>query len=150
MYNNRNVRENPVMLVNSIARLLEAKMKEVNPEGEALPHSQRLIVMVVSKNEGISQLELSQITHLKPPTVSLGLKKLEEMGLIKKELSCSDMRVARLYLTDKGREFESRNISILRKIDREVLRDITIDEKRKVTDVLIKMRDNILEGDFSR
>ena len=60
------------------------------------------------------------------------------------------MRVARLYLTDKGREFESRNISILRKIDREVLRDITIDEKRKVTDVLMKMRDNILEGDFSR
>ncbi len=150
MYNNRNVRENPVMLVNSIARLLEAKMKEVNPEGEALPHSQRLIVMVVSKNEGISQLELSQITHLKPPTVSLGLKKLEEMGLIKKEISCSDMRVARLYLTDKGREFENRNISILRKIDREVLRDITIDEKRKVTDVLMKMRDNILEGDFSR
>lgn len=133
--------ENPVMILNSIARLFDARARAVNPNGD-LPHSLRLIMMILSKNEGISQLELAGMAHLKAPTVSLGLKKLEEMGLVERKNSQSDMRVMKVMLTQKGVEFEENNLKVLKSIDAEVMKGLSDEEIETLKTILLKMRQN--------
>ena len=98
------IEENPVMILNSIARLFDARARASGIFPDSLPHSSRRLMRILAKCEGVSMIDLVEYTHLSKPTVSLGLKKMEEMGLVKKESDPSDARISKIYLTEKGKE----------------------------------------------
>ncbi len=98
----------PMMLIHEIARLMGDKIRE---KGEANPIGQRsgrLIMMELSAEDGRTQLDLVKATHLKAPTVSVALQKLEMDGYVMRETDERDMRAMRVYLTEKGRALEER------------------------------------------
>lgn len=136
--------ENPVMILNSISRMFDFKARKI-AESSYLQHSCRLILMCLAQRDGMSQVELTEATHFKAPTVSLDLKKLENMGMVRREQNISDMRVTRVYLTEKGKLFNRENFEALQAIDRSVMRGLTEDEIKTVTEILLKMRANMIE-----
>ena len=136
--------ENPVMILNSIARMFDFKARKV-AESSYIQHSCRVILMCLERYDGISQVELTEMTHFKAPTVSLDLKKLENMGMVRREQNISDMRVTRVYLTEKGRTFNRENFEALQAIDRSVMKGLTEEEIETVTEILLKMRKNMVE-----
>lgn len=146
----RQTDENPVMILNSIARLFRAKAALSSDFSELLPHSSRRLLMHLGREDGRSQLELAELAHLSPPTVSLGLKKMEELGLIRREADEKDARISKVYLTDKGKELDKDNIARLRVIDDMVMRGLTEEELSFVKEILIKMRNNLLEEDTEK
>lgn len=56
----------------------------------------------VSKEEGLSQKELSNRLKVKPPTVNVSLQRLEKAECIYRKQDVKDQRVSRIYLTGKG------------------------------------------------
>lgn len=138
------IEENPVMILNSIARLFDARARASGIFPDSLPHSSRRLMRILAKCEGVSMIDLVEYTHLSKPTVSLGLKKMEEMGLVKKESDPSDARISKIYLTEKGKELERRNFENLQSIDRHVMRGLSDEEIKTVTEILKKMRNNLL------
>lgn len=137
-------RENPVMILNSISRMFDLKARKIT-ESSYMQHSCRVILMHLARRDGMSQVELTEMTHFKAPTVSLDLKKLENMGMVRREQNISDMRVTRVYLTEKGKAFNRENFRAFQEIDRSVMRGLTDDEIAVVTEILLKMRKNMIE-----
>lgn len=138
------IEENPVMILNSIARLFDARARASGIFPDTLPHSSRRLMRILAKCEGISMIDLVEYTHLSKPTVSLALKKMEQIGLIIKKCDPSDGRVSKIYLTEKGKELERKNFENLQSIDRNVMKGLSEDEIKTVTEILIKMRKNLL------
>ncbi len=59
---------------------------------------------VISKNEGITQKELSNILNIGKATTAKAVKSLLEGGYIIREKNMEDKRFNRLYLTEKGKQ----------------------------------------------
>lgn len=59
---------------------------------------------VISKNEGISQKELSNLLYIGKSTTTKAVKNLMDSGYITREQDPDDKRYYRLYLTEKGKQ----------------------------------------------
>lgn len=134
----------PPMLVNQIARLFHARMREYHVEGVVSQDSARQIMRVLSREDGCSQLELAHKTHLKAPTVSVALKKMEEEELVLRRQDGMDLRVSRVFLTEKGREHIRSVHEQLGSLDAELMQGFSEEETALLLHFLERMRDNIL------
>ncbi len=132
------------MLVHEITRLFDERMRRTTTEPLQTQNSCRLILRHLSHMEGCTQLDLVRVTHLKPPTVSVTLKKLEENGFVLRESDEIDLRAIRVYLTEKGKSLNRSTIARLKECDAILTEGITAEEQEFLLQVLTKMRDNML------
>ena len=65
--------------------------------------------------DGISQSALSNSLNIEFSTLSRNLDKLLDKGLIKKKKSSNDLRLKKIYLTDKGISLNNEIIILLQK-----------------------------------
>lgn len=133
------------MLVNEIARLFHERMRRTTVEPMQAQNSGREILRALSRMEGCTQLDLVKQTHLKPPTVSVTLKKLEEAGFVCRTADENDLRAVRVHLTEKGQALNRATWERLQSCDAILMRGISEEEQKALVQVLTKMRDNILE-----
>ena len=143
----RHPKPNPPMLVNEIARRFGARMRTHDLEGVMSQDSARLIMRALNHADGCSQLELVRQTHLKPPTVSVTLRRMEEEGLVERRQNEMDLRAVCVYLTEKGKKHNEEIRRRLGEIDNELMRGFSEDEVEVSRQMLERMRDNILPGD---
>ena len=134
----------PPMLVNEIARLFHARMKCVELDGVMSQDSARLIMRELSREDGVSQLRLTQLTHLKPPTVSVTLRKMEEEGLVLRECDPKDKRAVRVILTEHGKSHNRRVFARLCELDELLMEGFDEAEAETLKKLLLRMRENIL------
>lgn len=69
---------------------------------------QQDFLFVISKNEGISQKELSNILYVGKSTTAKAVKNLINSGYITRKQDETDKRYNRLYLTEKGKKITPR------------------------------------------
>jgi DNA-binding MarR family transcriptional regulator len=74
--------------------------------GVTLPQCKALGYL--SKNEGISQIRLAELTETDPMTLVRILDRMEADGLVERRPDPSDRRARRLYLTSKATPFLTR------------------------------------------
>ena len=134
----------PPMLVNQIARLFHNRMRAYDLDGVMSQESARQIMHTLSHEDGCSQLELVKKTHLKPPTVSVTLKKMEEEELVIRRADPMDLRVTRVYRSEKGRIHHFSVHQRLRDLDAELMQGFSKEETALLLQYLERMRDNIL------
>ena len=107
-------------------------------------HPGQLPVMgILYTREGISLREMADLLHVKPPTVTVTVKRLEKAGLVCKKTDREDLRVSRIYMTEKGR-------SIVQEIRQQVAKDEKIltggfseDEIAQLQSFFKRMTDNL-------
>jgi DNA-binding MarR family transcriptional regulator len=135
-----------LMAVNEISRLFGRAIKISEKPGSAMSQdSFRLILIALSHHDGATQLELSGITHLKPPTISITVEKMESLGYVVRKRDEHDLRALRVYLTDKGRREHDERLADIRAIESVVTRDLSDEERNAIMDILMKMRKNLYE-----
>lgn len=139
--------ENPVMILNHISRLFDTSVKLNSKFDKNIPQSCRFLLMLLSKYDGASQLELCERAHLSAPTVSVCLKKLEEMNLVTRTPQENDMRVYKVSLTEKGKKIDEDNINALKAVDRKAMAGLSEGEVKALTEILLKMRENLIAED---
>ncbi len=140
--------DNPVKLCNEIARIFRGKVR-ITGESDGVMSQQgaRLVLSVLAISDGINQRELVERTHLRPPTVSVIIKRMSEEGLVELRTDERDGRVSRVYLTECGRLTDRQNIERIKSVDAQGLKNITEEETQILMELLCKIRDNLLGED---
>ncbi len=140
----RELCDNPVKLCHDITRLSRAKAREVGFEGVMSQPGARLVLSFLAIGDGVSQRELVAETHLRPPTVSVIIGKMEEEGMVERRRNPADRRETVIHLTDYGREVDRRGIESIKSADAAALTDLAEDEINTLMHLLGKMRNNLI------
>ncbi len=73
-------------------------------DGGASGRAQGRTLMVLAENDGVKASQLANLLNLSPSTLSEKLQQLEDDGNIERVRDKKDLRVVRIFITDKGRE----------------------------------------------
>ena len=134
----------PMMLLRDVQKLFDhfirAEHEQVNMQSSC-----RHLLFHLSIQDGCTQLQLAKLTHLKPPTVSVTLQKMEHEGYVTRRSDENDLRQTLVFLTDKGREYNQKIRNRIHELEEIVMNDITAEEKEVLMKLLSRMRDNLSE-----
>jgi len=133
-------------LIHEISRLTHEKIKADCPE---MQRSARMIMMELARRDNITQLDLVKGTHLKPPTVSVVLQKMEKDGIVTRRSDDYDLRATRVSLTAKGREMDNLVLERFREEERKMENSLTPEEAQTLEKILLKIRDYLTGGQDS-
>lgn len=136
--------ETAPMMVNDISHLFFGKVRSLEPEGVMSQHSARSILRLLIRTEGIKQSDIAKALHLSAPSVSATLRRMESEGLIARRACEGDGRAVRIYLTDKGREYDEAARAMLRRLDDILMQGFDEEETRTLCELLERMRNNLL------
>lgn len=133
-----------MMLINELSRLFHNRMRD---EGERIGMQDgfRHLLFHLSHEDNLTQLDLVRRTHLKAPTVSVALRKMEDAGLVSRSTDQRDQRQTRVVLTDKGRELDGRMQESIRRTETLFSRGLSDEEQRVLKGLLVRMRGAVLE-----
>ena len=120
-------------------------MKLVKAECDKLQISKttRAIIMTLAKNGALSQNELGEKLMLTKPTISLALKNMEQLHLIKRLTSPEDKRVTIVTLTEDGIAMDNLIRAVFAKIEKEIKDALTEVERKNLNEILQKIEKTI-------
>lgn len=133
----------PPMLIGHISRAQRCTLRARENDPIMTQNSCRAILFCLAREEGVTQLELSQRAGLKPPTVSVALRRLEEEGYIVKKPDEDDKRASHVFLSEKGHALEKENDERFERVDNEMMRGFSEEEKIILRSMLLRIRDNL-------
>ncbi len=135
---------NAMMRIHDAAKLYRDRMRRLS-EQDGLPSSYRMLIFHLARMEpGVTQLDLVKAAHLKPPTVSVTLQKMERDGLVTRKTNENDMRQTLVFLTDKGKAIDERIRVMHKEGDDAALLGLSDDEIETLSLLLNKVIDNLL------
>lgn len=102
------------------------------------------ILFILSSNGPLSQRELSDKMHLKPPSVTVALQKMEKCNLVTRQPDDKDQRITRIQITDSGRECVQSMIAMQQKVEGRIFRNMSAEEKMLFRRLILQIRENIL------
>jgi DNA-binding MarR family transcriptional regulator len=131
----------PVDIMKEIASICQ---KEVDLffEKNNIPDGYRALLVVLGKEDGISQLNIANHIGLKPSTISITLKKMERDGLIVRQNDENDQRMSRVYLTEHGQCIADKLYALSDTTYQLLMNDISEEELASVMKVAEKMKSN--------
>ena len=136
----------PFMAINDLSRMFHHRLRSL-ADSVGINESYRHLLFHLSHGEGMTQLELAKATGLKPPTISVTLQKMENDGYVIREPDENDMRAMRVYLTDKGKEFESESRRVVRAMNSQAMEGMSEDEIKTLMTLLDKIYFNLTGED---
>ena len=101
--NQKNQEEDLTWLFFKATHLYFSRMYNQASKFETHP-GQFPMIQVLAKYPGLSQREIADRLHIKPPTVNVTLKRMEKAGLIERKADKKDLRVVRIFLSEKGQK----------------------------------------------
>ena len=114
-----------------------------NQELESLGLTERQAgsLMAICHEPGISQEQLGKRVVLNKSNIARQLAALEDMGLVKREVSANDRRVLRCYPTEKSQELLPQIRMVYRAWRERLLQDMTPEEQEVLEKLLVKIKD---------
>nr|MDD6335335.1 MarR family transcriptional regulator [bacterium] len=103
------------------------------------------ILLFLSEHDGAMQNDLAQALSLRPASVAVTLKRMERCGLLHREPDRLDLRVSRVFLSEKGKALLAQIESIRQQTDERLLAGFTDEEKAQLDGLLSRMMDNLLQ-----
>lgn len=106
-------------------------------------HGQPGMLFTLNKQDGQSQRDLADKLNLAPATITVMLKRMEKSGLVERRQDPKDLRVSRVYLTDKGRDLCGKTNEVVKRIEEGTFNNFTKEEKIMLRRLLMQMKDNL-------
>lgn len=138
-------RKNPIQLINEIHRLLGDRIRENGDENPITQKSGRQLLMELAQKDGRTQLDLVRATHLKAPTISVALQKLEKDGYVSRRPDEYDLRATRVFLTEKGRALDNKIRRQFMAETKEALKNLSATENDTLMRLLTKIKNNLVD-----
>ena len=131
-------------LVNDISRLISTEYNKImKPLG--LTRAQWRVVVHLHRSDGLTQSELAELLDVGKVSVGGLIDRLEHSGWVERRDDPKDRRSNLIYLTKKGRAIEKKMEKTGRELTRQTLRDLGPDERAQLVDLLIAVKNNLLE-----
>ncbi|MGT2845775.1 MarR family winged helix-turn-helix transcriptional regulator [Streptococcus massiliensis] len=94
----------------------------------------------IVENEGLSQSALANMLQIDKTTISRALRKLEDKGLIKKELASNNKKLKHLYPTEAALDIYNQLLTFEEDYTQRALLDLTPLEKMQLTQLLARFK----------
>ena len=101
------------------------------------------ILMLLYKNDGMSQKEMARALNLSPATMTVTLKRMEKAGLVLREMDEHEQRILRVHLSVKGREMCETGESRIGVVTAELLEGFTLEEQQQLNEYLGRIARNM-------
>lgn len=108
-------------------------------ERAGMPGGFRQVLFHLSHEDGLPQHELAERMHLRPPTVSVTLQKMEAQGLIARRPDPADQRRMRVFLLEEGRILDGRVRTLFDKTERGLHEALEPEERAELARLLSKV-----------
>ena len=105
----------------------------------------RLVLSHLASSGTLGQQELVTLTHLRAPTVSVLLRRMQEEGYITRVCEEHDRRAVRVTLTEKGWEYDREHLRRLSTNDAAAMRGLSAEEQETLEALLLRVRNNLRE-----
>lgn len=92
----------------------------------------------ITTSDGCGVQDIADGLGLTPPTVSVGVRRLEETGLLRRKPNSQDRRAVQLFLTTKGQALQRQSQSFRRRKLELVLSGLTPSEQEMLLGLLEK------------
>jgi len=134
---------------------LSSRLRRLGTGGE-LPNegsvsaSQLALIEYVAEYPGCGIQELAEALRLATPTVSIGVRQLEKIGLLSRKPHPEDGRAVRVFLTSKGNEVHQCSHRFYRGKFEQILIGLTNEERHTLLNLLeraISTAENKKTGD---
>ena len=126
------------------ARLLDDRVASMTASHK-LQSGARRVLACLAVRDGVTQLDLIRATHLKAPTISLIVQKMEHDGLISRRTDDLDMRLTRVHLTEKGKAVNDDIRRAVAEVEDAVMTDLSDTEKEMLQTLLVRISRKIDE-----
>ena len=103
-----------------------------------LTASQLSLLLSLSEHPGCRVQDTAQRLDLTAPTISIGVRRLENMGLVQRGADPDDQRAVCLYLSPQGRRIASKARSLRAAKLETILSTLTLDEQQSLLEMLEK------------
>jgi MarR family transcriptional regulator, organic hydroperoxide resistance regulator len=90
------------------ARLHARLIARLVDEDEGVHPGQLFCLRVIANHDGITQRDLAVELHVARPSVTRMVQAMERAGIVERRDDERDQRLTRVYLTDRGREFDTK------------------------------------------
>ena len=129
--------------INKLSNKLRRKI-DAFPSRAALSGSQgRALHFILAQNHDIFQKDIEEEFSLRPPTATQLLKKMEQNGLIRREVTAEDGRMKRILVSEKARQYQDVVMADITNLDEELTRGISREEMEVFFKVIEKMMHNM-------
>jgi DNA-binding MarR family transcriptional regulator len=98
-----------------------------------------LTVLYMAPRQELTLTEISGLIHTSNATVTGMMTLLQRDGLVRRATNRDDARSVVVRLTPKGRKVAETTIPIHQRMTEEALRDLTLDERKTLVDLLVKV-----------
>jgi len=100
--------------------------------------SQMTLLDFIAASNGCGVQDIANGLNLTPPTVSVGVKRLEEAGLLKRKPNPQDKRAVQFFLTAKGKSIQQQSLTFRRQKLELILSGLTQQEQETLLELLGK------------
>jgi len=104
---------------------------------------QWIALYYIGENEGITQKQLAQMVDSKESSIVRLIDRMEKEDIVKREKDCSDRRITKLYLTQKGVQKRQEILPIGKKFSDDSIKGIKEEDLEILKDVLNKIVKNL-------
>jgi len=125
-------------LVDLFERLRKLAIDQNPLEGSKISGPQLALLDWVAATPGCGIQDIAAGLGLSAPTVSVSVRRLEELGLLERQPNPQDGRAIRLFLTAQGRALYARAQAFRRQKMRHLLAGLTDEEKATFLSLLEK------------
>ena len=133
-------------LVRDVSRLSAKRFERNAHELElTLPHCK--VLAHLSRNEGISQARLAELTETDPMTLVRTLDRMQQDGWIERRPDPSDRRAHQLFLREAAKPVLQRIWKIADQARNEVLADLSAAEREQLIELLERVHRTLLTLD---
>lgn len=103
------------------------------------------VLYLLNKKDQLTNSQIVEALDIRPSSVSVMIKKLEEDGLVERHDSDEDKRVSLISLTDKGRKIIASSHDFKTELSDELFSPLSEDEQQTLGELLQKLTDGLNE-----
>lgn len=134
------------MLINDASKFFHDHMRR-ETEKLGIRDGYRQMLFHLCREDGVTQLDLVRLSRLRPPTVSVTLKKMEDEGYVTRRTDPHDQRQVRVYITEKGRQVNEQIRQRIEETEKILGEPLSPEDLQELRRILLKMREHYRQKD---
>ncbi|SHH80615.1 MarR family winged helix-turn-helix transcriptional regulator [Clostridium grantii] len=140
-----NKKEKPGELYHFFLSVCKLAFNKTHVELEkiGLYRGQPPVLFLLWEKDGRSRKELCDNIDIQPATITKMIKRLENTDFVLSKPDDNDLRVSRVYLTEKGKNIKNEVEKIYFKLEEQLLKDFSVEDKLLLNKLLISMKINL-------
>jgi len=108
------------------------------PQAAGMSPSLMAIIDFVASSPNCGVKEIARGLKLSPPTISVSVRHLEEVGVIDRQPNPNDRRAVQIFLTPKGQEIYDKTYAFRRQKFEKLLLGLTLEEREVLLSLMEK------------